>query len=235
LPHAFPETADLTSTAILFSDDTGLCAAWASTLMPHGWCTIATTDPDEALAAFTPELALVLLDSGTSGAADFLARLRGAPQPAGGVPVLQHGDTRWAGTSALVPAGGVDTLIATIEAFTGGLSDHGLREPPFSPFYRLVRLLGARDAAAMIARFADTLCSAVADAAISADEAHRLAGVAGAIGYTDLSLAWRAAEQDHAASDAAITAACIVLDQIEHLDLDRYRTSYLPGSSSVPS
>jgi len=212
----------VTSAAILFSDDSGLCDAWACALAPHGWRTIVTTDPDEALRALTPDVALVMLDAGTVGAADFVARLRAATQPAAGVPVLQHGHARWAGTSAVLPTGDTRTLIAAIEAFTGRLSDHALRTAPFSPFYRLVRLLGTRDAAAMIARFADTLRTALADAAPSADQAHRLAGVAGALGYTDLSLAWRA-EQDHTTSDATVAATRMVLDQIERDDLGQYR------------
>lgn len=216
------EAADVTSAAILFSDDIDLCRTWASLLTPNGWRTTITADPDRAIGALTSDVALVLLDSGAVGAADVLARLRGTALPTAGVPVLQHGDARWAGTNALLPPGGAAMLVAAIEVFTGALSDHALRVAPFSPFYRLVRLLGARDAAAMIARFAETLCTALAEEMDSTDQAHRLAGITGALGYTDLSLAWRAAEQDITARGAAVAASRIVLAQIEHDDLARY-------------
>jgi CheY-like chemotaxis protein len=214
----------LTSIAILFSEDAERTATWVSALAPHGWRTIITADPADALAALTPDVALVLLDARVADAADVLRRLRAEQQPAGGVPVLQHGGARWDGTSASLPAAdSPPSLIAAIELFTGALGDHALRAAPFSPFYRLVRLIGARDAAGIIARFADALRTTLADGTSSPDQAHRLAGLAGAIGYTDLGMAWRAAEQDRAASDAAIATTRATLAHIEHEGLARFR------------
>lgn len=205
-----PGSADLPSTAILFSDNAGLVSAIVSALTPHGWGTTATVDPAAALAALTADAALVVLDAHHAGAADLLQRLRAAPQPTGGVPVLQHGGVRLDGTSALLPPpGDRAALIAAIESFTGALGDHNLRRPPLSPFYRLVRLLGTRDAAGMIARFAETLRTALAEETASSEQAHRIAGLAGALGYTDLSLAWRAAEYGDTAPAMATTRATL--------------------------
>lgn len=209
------------SKAILFSDDAAFRALIVGVLEPYGWSTTATADPDEALSALRPDVALVLLDAGANDAPAYLRRVRAAPQPTGGVPVLQHGGARLDGTSALLPAAtDFASLLAAIEAFTGALGDHALRRAPFSPFYRLVRLLGTRNAADMIARFADTLRMTLADAAPSPDQAHRLAGLAGAIGYSDLSRMWRAAEP----GAAALAATRAVLAQIERDDLARYRS-----------
>ena len=216
---------NLTSAAILFGSDAALVDAARGALAGHGWRTTGTRDIDVALAASAPGVALVLIDAGVEGAGDFLRQLRTQPQPIGGVPVLQYGGTRLSGTSALLPPpGDTATLVAALEHFAGALGDHALRSPPYSPFYRLVRLLGTRDAAAMIARFADTLRTAIDRTELPCrEDAHRLAGLAGAIGYTELSLAWRAAEQGGvAAAAAAIDATRATLAEIARSDIARY-------------
>jgi hypothetical protein len=211
----------LPSKAILFSDDAAFCAPIVGVIEPYGWSTTVTADADAALSGLRPDVALVLLDGGVNDAPAYLRRVRAEPQPTGGVPVLQQGGARLDGTSALLPAAAdAATLRAAIEAFTGTLSDHALRRAPFSPFYRLVRLLGTRHAADMTARFADTLRMTLADAAPSPDQAHRLAGLAGAIGYSDLGRMWRAAEP----GVAALAATRAVLAEIERDDLARYRS-----------
>jgi hypothetical protein len=211
----------LPSTAVLFGTDAKIIVTLAAALRAHGWQVTTTVDGGTALA---PDTALVVIDTTVSGAAGFLNGLRSLAPPASGVPVLQHGGTRLFGASAMLPQDDEMTPIGAVESFTGALSDHALRRWPFSPFYRLARLLGTRDAAAMMDRFAESLKAALARTPPSYEEKHRLAGLAGAVGYGELGLAWRNAEHGGIeAETVAIAATRAIIADIEHGDVARYR------------
>lgn len=223
----------MTSSAILYGDDTDVSAAVRRLLEPHGWNVHATSDASHAVARLDDTVALVTLDSRTAGASALLVEIRARPQPVASVPTLISGGARLSGANALLPDD-VTALAATIERFTGALADHELRRPPGSPFYRLVRLLGMNDAVAMIERFSDTLRAALAATVTTPDQAHRLAGLSGAIGYYDLGFLWRAAEHGGAAAIKIATAASrTTLVEIEHGDVARYRTGRAHPSTVI--
>jgi len=211
------------STALLYGADSALTSAVLGLLIPEGWTVCSATLVADALAVVDETVALVVLDANADGAAALLGAIRALPQPMAGVPILQSGGERLSGVTAMLPNNSA-TQAATIQRFAGALADHALRRPPYSPFYTLVRLLGTDDAAAMIARFADALRAAIAGESPTKDEAHRLAGLAGAIGYRELGDAWSAAE--HGGADAianALATSRATLAEIGDGEVSRYR------------
>ncbi|SDA35143.1 hypothetical protein [Sphingomonas sp. NFR15] len=213
----------MTSSAILYGDDARMAAAVRPLLEPCGWAVHATSDAAVAVARLDDTVALLMLDARAAGAAALLADIRARPHPAASVPVLQWGGAGLPAMGAPAPDDGA-ALAAAIAHVTGALSDHALRRMPHSPFYRLVRLLGTEDAVAMIDRFAGTMRAALTAPVITPDLAHRLAGIAGAIGYPDLGRAWGAAEHGGAyAIERAMAASRATLAVIERGDVARYR------------
>lgn len=214
--------SNLKSGALLYSGDPIVCTAVRRVLEPHGWRVCTICDAVEALGHLNEVVAVVVIDTSARAAARLISEIRAQPQPPASVPILQWGGERLSGASALLPMDDTDLKI-TIEHFTGALPDHALRQPPYSPFYRLVRLLGTQNAAAMLARFADSLRAALAETVATPDQAHRLAGLAGALGYGDLALAWRTAEHGGAEAIAnAVAESEVTLAEIEHGEVARY-------------
>lgn len=147
--------------------------------------------------------ALAWLDGRIDGDArhEWIAALRALPGLWGGTPLLLTGP----GTGPLPP--GVSGRIAAtedaaevrraIEEWTGPLSDAGLRASG-DPLYRLTRLMGGSRARAILRRFADALAHAEVEAVnntLSRDEAHRMAGLAGMLGFEEIGRAWQEVER----------------------------------------
>ncbi|MEH3047323.1 response regulator [Sphingomonas adhaesiva] len=182
----------------------------ARVLADHDWVVAAVADGTGAIAAMSPCPALVLLDMRVQApsALDTIATIRRLPGPAATAPVIALTTTRPTGPSVLLSLGfdavlprpfTVDELARVAAHWHPGVEHRSLD--------RLERSFGAAQIASMIARLRDLFATAVA--ALDGDEvrdlAHRIAGVAGTLGFTATGQAWRAlSERD--GGDPAVRA-----------------------------
>jgi hypothetical protein len=212
-----------TRSAILLVARDETCLAYVKAfLKSFDWDIRQTSDPD-VIAGITgaPAPAAIVLDAREGDCAAVIARIRQFPVPINGTPIVILG-----GDPALrVGAGGRLDMPPTQDAFTdllrqwaGPLGDHTLRRAPWNFRYRLIRLLGLDAADSTLGRFGAALRQAIDDAAGGRDAvpAHRLAGIAGMCGFTDLSRLW--ARVDRGEDDAfalAIATSRSVIAEIE--------------------
>jgi len=190
-----------TSSIVLPADDPALCDAIEATLNNWNWqCRIAGDPQTIAYLAARPAAAVILSPLSVAALQTIVA-VRQMPAPANGTPVLQFGadgDSALRGiTALLLQPFDATTFLAQLEQWAGPLDDHQLRQWPFSPRYRMIRLMGLDRASAIRARFTESLDATLglSDDSITAADAHRLAGLAGMLGYSELAVAWAAIER----------------------------------------
>lgn len=163
--------------------------------------------------------AAVLIDASTPRSGDVIAAIRALAPPLNGTPILGLGVEHAGGAGGvLTPPLEVEVFVRLLRRWAGPLENDALRQVPWSPRYRLIRLLGLEAADAMLLRLREALAQAVTDHAGDQPlSAHRLAGVAGLCGYSELAQAWSRAERGEArALDEAIAASLTAIAGIEH-------------------
>lgn len=174
-------------------------------LAAAGWQVRHAADRKTLLAEAERDLPAAVIVG--ADADEILAAVRALPAPANGTPVIA--------LDAREPRDG-EALLARLRHWAGPLDDHALRRAPFGARYRLIRLLGLDAADAMIARFRDALREALelAESDPAAVPAHRLAGIAGMVGESELSTLWSCVDRGEAgALPPALAAARRALDE----------------------
>lgn len=181
--------------------DADLVATVRAILAPFGWKVARECERAEMRAA-------VLLDARDPEAAEVVGAIRRLAPPGNGVPILVLGK---AGLATAGAGGHLEApleeaaLLALLRHWAGPLGDHMLRGEPWSPRYRLIRLMGLEAADATLARLAAALGEAVAAAGDGGTvSAHRLAGVAGLCGFAELGGLWSRVDRGE---DDALPAA----------------------------
>lgn len=216
---SFPQN----SLFLLLGGDAILRASVDDWLGRAGW-TGATIDHQDDLVG-TPVPALALLDGrridAPAEAARWIAAVRALPGVAAGTPVMLVADAHAPSCAGI--AGRIDlpldpaTARPVVEQWCGPIADHGFRDAA-NPHYRLVRLAGRVQADALMRGFADHLANTIADAERGeplGPAAHRIAGLAGLVGFGELTPLWSALDRDESADPAAALAASrTVLDTI---------------------
>lgn len=160
-----------------------------------GWCAVPVAERAPMLALLEERApAAVVIDGGAPAAAETVAAIRRLAAPANGTPILVLG-----GEGVQPGAGGRLPLpldraafVALLREWAGPLEADALRAAPYAPRYRLIRLIGLAAADAMLERFRDALREALDIAARDPGgvPAHRLAGIAGMVGHSDLGALW---------------------------------------------
>lgn len=176
---------DPKSVLLILSRNTMLKAQAKQLLAPLGWHLQVVSQVPSALDLLAKDnIAAVLIDNADYDLAALTAGVRALPAPANGTPIL----TIDAAAAPLDDA----AFAELIEGRVGPLGDHALRAAPFDTRYRLVRLVGWDNASAMVERFRGALAEAIATAQRdpATVPAHRLAGLAGMIGYGELHRLW---------------------------------------------
>lgn len=180
-----------------------------------GWRVVAARDIRDALATLASGVGLVLVHSGAD-AAGIVTAIRTSGLTAAAVPIALLGDTQAADSSDTQP----DLRIAD-----GAADDIPALLAPWQPqplpdaFHRIEVAFGAETVRDMALR----LCAVLAEALdalgtpIAADAAHKVAGVAGTLGFGDLGQHWLAVSHDPTAEPMTLrrqtrtTIAAIVL------------------------
>ncbi len=209
------------SLLLLVTDDPSLELAIRDVLAPRGWALKTAGDTTTMFAA--PELAkaaAIVVDLRANNGSRSASDIRSMNTPASGIPILVAGDVEarvdGAGGGFALPLDS-DRFAALLEAWAGPLDAHRMRIAPFVPRYRLIRLVGLANADAMMTRFAAALKDAV-DLSVTDPtrlSAHRLAGLSGMIGYSELSRLWSAVDNGvPEALTPAIAASVALLEEL---------------------
>lgn len=152
--------------------------------------------------------AALLIDSDAPQAEAVAAAIRELAPPLNGTPMLPVGEG-----GPLEKPLSASALLDMLRQRAGPLEDHGLRAAPWSPRYRLIRLLGLDAADGMLRRLREALAEAVGE---TEPPAHRLAGIAGMCGFADLSEAWsRVDRREGGALPGAMDASRRVIAEID--------------------
>ena len=188
-------------------------------LAPLGWRCNLHDDPRPMLVEVSrTQPAAVLIDGYAPGAGEVVAALRALAPPDNGTPILTLGLEHAGGAGgALTPPLQEEAFLKLLRQWAGPLESKALRQVPWNPRYRLIRLLGLEATDAMLLRLREALAQAVAD---HADDlplpAHRLAGIAGLCGFSELARAWSRADRgEDGALDDAVAASLDVIAEIE--------------------
>jgi CheY-like chemotaxis protein len=185
-----------------------------------GWSAIEAADGIEAVdAARRAPPALVIMDIDMPRCDGFAATqaLRDADPPLSGVPILVYSATSLSdaeisrrGMDGRIPKPCTyDQLIAAIEPWLRGGQLEGAQ--------RLAGIFGEAELSRLIAGLREQLVSAVEEMKVTAipTAAHRIAGVAGTLGFADVSASWLALSdgdesvRDRARRDARLAIAAI--------------------------
>ncbi len=201
---------DLPCVAIVDADSVTR-AGMALSFVQAGWSATASARSSDLLTPSSPCPALILLDLRVAepSALDTIAAIRRLPLPAGSAPVVALTTTRPTGPSVLIAHGfdGVlprpatpDDLVRVSADWHPGEEDRSLD--------RLAHSFGAGQIASMAGRLRELFATAVVaiDRGEVRDLAHRIAGVAGTLGFARAGQAWRALS-DRDGGDAAVQAA----------------------------
>lgn len=214
---------------LILHADTALCVFFRQWLEPLGWTVdCRNLEDDFALTEGDQPPALILMDAdiGADRRATFVTGLRALPGPVAGTPLLliaapgEPGQTGIAGRIA-TPLRQDEATVA-IERWAGPVADHGFRDLS-APHYRMVRLAGRESADRLLRSFADQVEAALMQMDEGGDirrAAHNIAGLAGTLGYGDLSRLWSGVERaGHGDADpaAARTATRAVIDELNRL------------------
>lgn len=191
-----PESITL-APAVLVIDDEPLNRIFvARVLGAAGWRVVAAADGVAGLALLTAELpALVLLDLQMAGMTglEVAEAIRALGGDAARVPVVAFTTVRLTDPQLLIDKG-FDALLAKpctpdelIAAAARWLPTAALAGPT-----RLEAVFGAQELDRLLAGFRDELATAVdlLDAPEGAERAHRVAGIAGTLGFPEVSASW---------------------------------------------
>ena len=162
--------------------------------------------------------AAVLIDRSARRSREVIAEIRALAPPLNGTPILALGLEHAGGAGGLLtPPLEEEAFLQLLRHWAGPLENNALRQAPWSPRYRLIRLLGLEAADAMLLRLRSALAQAVADHAGHRPlSAHRLAGVAGLCGFSELARAWSRADRgEDGALDHAIAASLTAITGID--------------------
>lgn len=200
------------SARVLIADHDAVArAAMATRFDDAGWTVQTVADGAAALAHLAPCPSLALLDLAIAdpAALEVIAATRRLPLPWASVPVIALATTRPTGPSVLI-AHGFDAVLAR-PATPDDIARVAAQWDPRAEERSLDRLahsFGAAQIASMIARLRTLFATAVAaiDAGEVRDLAHRIAGVAGTLGFTRAGQAW-AALSDRNGGDLHVQAA----------------------------
>lgn len=202
------------SDLIILSANKALGDQLSDWVSPHGWRSTVLPDasPIYSLGEIVPALFIVDHDEGGGRWQRWVADIRDRTGPVAGTPILLMADAATPlapGVSAILPVPlDRETALATIRCWAGPLDDHGFRDLA-NPHYRLVRLGGRTVADGLIARFIDHLDRALAwldDPVPGSPVPHQVAGLAGMIGYDEISRIWRAIDAGDSFDAAALRA-----------------------------
>lgn len=204
-----------TSNCFAFFGNKALKSLLDDWLSDHGWWSLSCADPAdiETVAGDAPP-ALIIIDEISTRPVwrDWVARLRTVDGPLAGTPILLvTADENMVGhgISAILPVPlAREATLAILENWAGALNDHDFRTLD-NPHYRLVRLGGRDVANGLIARFADQLEQARAwldTPELEPRLPHQIAGLAGMLGYADISESWRAIDGGDSFDSAAVRA-----------------------------
>lgn len=202
-----------TSLAVLLGSDAALSSALAGWLEPLGW-TCMTIDRPEGLEGQvgTAVPALAFVDAGGVDAG-WIAAVRALSGVARGTPVLLVAGPAAAGGVGI--AGRIDLPFdsvaarVVVEHWAGPLDRPAFRDPA-SGHYRLVRMGGRAQADKLMTGFAEHLEEALALGARGEPlqpVAHRIAGLAGMMGFDRLTPCWSALDRGEAIDPADVLAA----------------------------
>lgn len=212
--------------AVLMVDQDAACLRTAMALLSRArWRVFAVSSGAAALAHAQDDLpALVMLgDVGCDGdAAALVTALRGAPMPLGSVPILGCG---WTDTDERQAwRRGVDDCVARPRSAKTLISAAARWRPAdeTAGAQRLAGVFGPEAIAPLVARFRRQLARAVAefDDVVSMAAMHRVAGIAGTLGFERVSASWRrVSDGEHrllsrARRDARLALAAIDRDSM---------------------
>ncbi|WP_375396921.1 response regulator [uncultured Sphingomonas sp.] len=195
----------------------------ANVLSAAQWDVVEVEDGAAVMAVATrasPDLIIMDIDMLSLDGWSATAAIRAAGPPLSNVPILAYTTMRL--TDAEILARGMngrlpkpstaDSLIAAVAPWRpdGGLAG----------VHRLIDVFGRDEMTRLVLRFRDQLAEALGalDAGAANALAHRLAGVAGTLGFAEVSASWlRLSEGDESACDdarhdARIALACIDRD-----------------------
>lgn len=214
--------SDASGLLVVLSRNVTVAAQISAILDAFGWRVVAVPELDVALERLKGDVVPALLvDDAAQDAAAAIVAVRSLPAPANGTPVFTLGDApvqpRGAGGHLTLPLQSPD-LIALLRRWAGPLEDHALRVAPAGPRYRLIRLLGFDNADALLRSFGTALGEAIAlaEADPRAVPAHRLAGLAGMVGFGELSRLWACVDRgEPGALKAAIVASSAALEALK--------------------
>ncbi|WP_242140310.1 response regulator [Sphingomonas sp. TREG-RG-20F-R18-01] len=208
-------------TILVVSDGSANCTAIGRQLAAEEYRICWSTGVADALIHARddlPDLIILAADASVRGGGDAIRQLRALPPPAGRVPVLACAAQRH-GAEALYAAG-----------FDGDLplaDDSALVLATIAPWNpvdtlagveRLTAIFGAPDMTALVARFRSQLAEAVQglDIATDRDVAHRIAGLAGTLGFERVGASWLAlSEGQETVRDAVRRDARVALHAID--------------------
>ncbi|HEY6870508.1 MAG TPA: hypothetical protein VI199_12205 [Novosphingobium sp.] len=190
-----------------WSDSQTLATALGS--LSLAWTTIADCEGLVSRVASNAPAAVAILPAETPPAerGQWLATVRA-------------GDGLWSSTPLVEwpDPGPADGLQAVLEQWMGPLADPAFRDPA-SPAYRLVRLVGLERAGSLLRNLASTLQEVLAQSAagqVDIATAHRLAGLSGLYGFSELGRSWQAYETgDSPDAGPALAATARALDALD--------------------
>ena len=187
------------SRLVCLGGDNALNIQLSGWLERFGWVISRIGEPDLPPSDPDRPIALFVIDEATApeNKLRWVAHIRALEGGPGSTPILLaggEGALLSKGMSALLPVPlDRDASLAIIANWCGPIADHGFRQLA-NPIYRLVRLAGRQAADGLLDRFADQLANAL-DYLDNPDPssriAHHIAGLAGMLGFEELSLIWR--------------------------------------------
>lgn len=214
---------------ILIADDDDANRVFVANMLTRvGWDVVEAVDGDDAIASavrVVPDLVVMDIDMPRLDGWAATTVIRTAAPPLSSVPILAYTVTPF--TTAEIVARGMDgrlpkpcapdELLAAIERWRpSGIG---------ASVDRLAAVFGRDQMASLIIRFRDQLTEALAalDGGAADVPAHRIAGVAGTLGFADVSASWLALTEpmsfakavqgrDHARREARIAMAHIDRD-----------------------
>lgn len=206
---------------VLVADDEPANRLFAVRVLGNaGWDVVEAVDGEEAVAVATeakPQLIVMDMDMPYRDGWAATAAIRALPSPLSTVPILAWTTMRVDDEAAR--AGGLDGCLPKpcppdrMAAAVARWRPDG----EMAGAERLATIFGAEEMAKLVARFREQLSEALG--ALDAGDtgaAHRIAGVAGTLGFAEVSEAWlRLSEGDRTARDPAYRAARMAIASID--------------------
>lgn len=189
-------------------------------LSAAGWAVAEASNGEETIAvagACVPDLVIMDIGMPRGDGAHATRMIRGGPAPLASVPILAYtmlrlddAEIRAIGMDGRVPKPCTPEVLAATAA-------HWRPEREMAGAHRLAEVFGAAELASLVARFRAQLADAVVGLdAGDVTAAHRIAGIAGTLGFAAVSASWvRIAEGDVTARDQARRDARIAIARID--------------------